>query len=406
MRYGRTFSTHFTFHNAGQGLFYSGRIGDFNFIYDCGSEKKVHIQSVVSEFKKNTLGKSTIDLLVLSHLHSDHVSGLDVLLDRTVVDTVVLPYLSPKERLMVALEGSNSSAWLRDFWADPVSYLDGKNVRRIVLFGVNEASPPEDVSEGGSNRFEGRKMDIDRLLKDEKLENQIRNREKQSVTNLLDQSRLLAKRHNISLMTNSGWLFRFFNVKQRDQKQDQFEECVTKTFPDDDLIDVIRDKSRLETLRTCYNMLGGDFNDTSLVLYHGPISGRLHRMNQCDFCPRVSFHRTKQSPNRLAIRLHRAVGHFLTGDVNFSKWTEISKHYGPYLFTVALALVPHHGSRSNWRQSALSDIANACWVTSAGISNKHGHPDPTVCQTITNSGSALQCTNEGAEVSSCGLFHT
>jgi len=28
----------FTFHNVGQGLFYSGKIENFNFIYDCGSE--------------------------------------------------------------------------------------------------------------------------------------------------------------------------------------------------------------------------------------------------------------------------------------------------------------------------------------------------------------------------------
>jgi len=397
------FSAHFTFHNAGQGLFYSGRIGDFNLIYDCGSENKRHIQSLVSEFKRSNPGKSNIDLLVLSHLHADHVSGLDALLDnQTVVDTVMLPYLSPEERLMVALGSSNSSERLRDFWADPISFLERKNVGRIVLFGANEASPPEDVS--GEN--EERKMNIDKLPRDEKLESQIREREGQSVTNLFNQNRLLAKRHNKSLIVSNRWLFRFFNIKQKDPKQDQFEQCVRKTFPNDDLVDIIRDNSKLKNLRACYDMLGGDFNNTSLVLYHGPISGRLYQMNQCNSCPRISFDRSEQSPNRLAIHLNRAFGHFLTGDVNFDKWAEIERHYGLYLSRVALALVPHHGSRSSWRQVALNDIVNACWVTSSGISNKHGHPDPTICRDIKNNGSDLQCANEGVEVNSCGLFHT
>ena len=395
--------TDFTFHNVGQGLFYSGRIEDFNFIYDCGSEKKRHLESVVSDFKRRKLGDSSIDLLILSHLHDDHVSGLDALLDnQTSVDTVMLPYLSPIERLMVSLGGSNPPAWLREFWADPVSFLIDRRVRRIVLFGENEASPPEDVSE----EYEERKMNIDKLPRDEKLETQIREREGQSVTNLFNQNRLLAKRHNKSLIVSNRWLFRFFNIKQKDPKQDQFEQCVRKTFPNDDFVDIIRDKSKLKNLRACYDMLEGDFNNTSLVLYHGPISGRLYQMHQCNCCPRISFERSEQSPNRLAIHLNRAFGHFLTGDVNFDKWTEIKKHYGLYLSRVALALVPHHGSRSSWRQVALNDIVNACWVTSSGISNKHGHPDPTVCRDITNNGSDLQCANEGAEVNSCGLFHT
>jgi len=30
----------FRFHPVGQGLFYSGRIGDFSFVYDCGTADK------------------------------------------------------------------------------------------------------------------------------------------------------------------------------------------------------------------------------------------------------------------------------------------------------------------------------------------------------------------------------
>ena len=160
----------------------------------------------VSEFKKNTLGESNINLLVLSHLHADHVSGLDALLAKTVVDTVMLPYLSPEERLVVALEETNPSGALRNFWADPISFLDRKNVGRIVLFGANEASPPEDVF----GEYEQREMNIDRLPRDEKLESQINDRERQSVTRLFNKNRLLAKKHNTNLVVSNGMAFQVF----------------------------------------------------------------------------------------------------------------------------------------------------------------------------------------------------
>ena len=398
----RTLAAEFTFHNVGHGLFYSGRIGDFNFVYDCGSRKKGQIQSAVREFKRNILRKSNIDMLVLSHLHADHISGLDILLDKTGVNTVFLPYLLPEERLMVALQDENPSVSLRSFWSDPLSFLYKKNVGRIILFGTNEASPPEDVSD----QYEEGRMDINRLLKDEKLESQIRDSESESVSRLLDTNKLFAKRHDRNLPIGNGWFFRFFNLHQKDSRQQRFERCVRRTFPNEDLIDIIKDKSKLEKLRTCYDMLRGEFNNTSLVIYHGPITSSLHQMNQCNTCSRISFRRTWQSPNRLSIQLHRVIGHLLTGDVNFGNWTEIARHYSSYLSRVDLALVPHHGSRRSWNRVALNDIVDACWVASAGISSKPRHPNSNVCRDITNAGSDLQCANEVTEVISCGRFHT
>ena len=99
MRTNEIVTASFTYHNIGQGLFYSGRINDFNFIYDCGSENKPQVESVVRDFKRNELQNSAIDLLVLSHLHADHVNGLNALFDTTIggqitVDTVLLPYFN------------------------------------------------------------------------------------------------------------------------------------------------------------------------------------------------------------------------------------------------------------------------------------------------------------------------
>ena len=406
----RIFMTDFTFHNVGQGLFYSGRIEDFNFIYDCGSESKTHIQSVVSDYKRSKLRNSHVDLLVLSHLHADHVSGLaDLLGDGIAVDAVMLPYLSPMERLMVSLDSNNPPEWLRRFWADPISYLVGKGARKIVLFGNSEASPPEDVPI--EEYFEDReKMDINKLPNDEKLEEEVRAKERKTVTDLLSQGTLFAKKHHLSLPVKKNWLFRFFNRKPDDLNRNIFEQCIKANLPDNDPIDIIRDRSKLRTLRTCYHKLAGDFNNTSLVLYHAPITNRLFRASQFGFCPCSPFpriSRTSQTPNKLTIHLHNRVGHLLSGDIDFkNNWSEISRHFGHYLSIADLVLVPHHGSKENWNQTALNRIANTCcWVISAGSNNKYGHPDPSVCQDIANSGSSFQCVNEGTEISIRSIIH-
>lgn len=101
----------FRFHNVGQRLFYSGilnnqKCGTFSFVYDCGTVSPLSfIRRKIDDFKLllpagRKDGNKRIDLLVISHLHDDHVSGLAELLDGVEIDTVVMPYMHEKLRLM------------------------------------------------------------------------------------------------------------------------------------------------------------------------------------------------------------------------------------------------------------------------------------------------------------------
>jgi len=107
-------NTFFSFHAVGQGLFYSGRLttqeGIYNFVYDCGSHhyRRYHkaLNQEIQQYLEG-LENGGIDLLILSHLHEDHVSGLGILLEResvrSCIDTVILPYFSPLERIVIAI---------------------------------------------------------------------------------------------------------------------------------------------------------------------------------------------------------------------------------------------------------------------------------------------------------------
>ena len=92
------------FNPVGEGLFFNldvytekGRI--FSTVYDCGSTWPKH--SLEKAIKNYTHGRRLIDLLTLSHLHQDHVNGTVQLMQKLKVGTVMLPYISPNERLKI-----------------------------------------------------------------------------------------------------------------------------------------------------------------------------------------------------------------------------------------------------------------------------------------------------------------
>ena len=93
-------------------------------VYDCGElHGPMRIVNLIKDYKKN-LNNTKIDMLVASHLHLDHVSGFDELLNNTRVRYVFLPYILPIQRLILAVSASaqaNQSYY--DFLADPVSYI-------------------------------------------------------------------------------------------------------------------------------------------------------------------------------------------------------------------------------------------------------------------------------------------
>ncbi len=143
---------------VGQGLFTSlsytptvggsRRCGRFKMIYDCGSGRSGRIpkslKRSIDELLKHDLGAfNSVDVLVLSHFHWDHVSGLPILLSQVEVEEVLMPYFTPCERLSFLLtELPPYLPWYIRFIADPVTFLLNLGVRRVTLVGRGESEPP------------------------------------------------------------------------------------------------------------------------------------------------------------------------------------------------------------------------------------------------------------------------
>lgn len=96
-----------TFHPVGHGAFYTERFYDehnqnvANIVFDCGRFEAAKenwssqlYKSWIEDYVKNRSGLAScdeIDILFISHFHTDHINGIDYLLRNYTVKKVVLP---------------------------------------------------------------------------------------------------------------------------------------------------------------------------------------------------------------------------------------------------------------------------------------------------------------------------
>ncbi len=108
------FSQNFTIHPVGHGLFYSGilKLGStikFSMVFDCGStseDRDIVFQKEIEEYRIQADIDNTkiLDLLIISHFSSDHVSHIRKLLEGIKVKRLVMPFVTFQERLFLVFK--------------------------------------------------------------------------------------------------------------------------------------------------------------------------------------------------------------------------------------------------------------------------------------------------------------
>lgn len=163
---------------VGQGLFSTGLISrqahaPFRWVYDCGTSNEKRRRLVLrglASLRAETRAdgkRDHINLFTVSHFDQDHVSGLKDLLRHFSVGTLMLPYVTPWDRLMIALdEGAAADSDLLAFLLAPTAYvlgLPGSEIGRIVLVGpsARPAGPP--VAPPRLDGPDGREFGLDDL---------------------------------------------------------------------------------------------------------------------------------------------------------------------------------------------------------------------------------------------------
>ncbi len=423
-----------TFHPVGQGLFYSAEVllnsrRMLRYVFDCGSEsRRAHLDSALEEFF-GTKTRATfeaiegdprrMDLVVLSHLHRDHLNGLPRLLGgnrspRFDVDLVVLPYLYPYERIVLAAEESARRPlprWYAEFLRDPVGYLRSRGAADVVLLRGGGGGDAPDLNEPtappGDQPPDGHES-MDRvthgLVKADARAQEECARQEAEMRGIPTPEVVCTTKGAIR---RSSWVFEFFNKAWGLDRVADLHAALLPIIEDRPLAKVLADRGLLSKVQGAYRAAFGDhgMNATSVAM--------LSRPEACDpsgltvellspIAARLSL--VKEDA---AFMLMGAPGFqaatLLTGDLPVPYlWPEVEGKFGLQLgpdgIQLATFQVPHHGAPDGWNLKQVGPTT-AVLAISAGLKNRHGHPNRAVLRDITSRGMPLLWSHERAGAS-------
>jgi len=351
------------FHPIGQGALYTERFSHFTVIYDCGSETD---ESLVEACVSETLThREALDAVFISHLHNDHVNGLESLLGSWHVKKVFLPLIAPDESVLLCLH--NAVNHKRDQFIEQLIWLSSSvdstmrgNDSPFVLVKPFEGHPPDPES-GPSYTVDACRGSIE--------------------------SGALLRRNRAD-----RWIFVPFNF-QRPTRARRLRVALDKLgIRIQDGKDFSRiwnnTRSRAE-LVNAYADLPGNPNANSMTLYSGPESA----LGDDSFF----FH-----PIYFALSLGEGdiasskAGCLYMGDYEARgarKYQDLSLCYGRYWPLIGTLQVPHHGAYLNFNP-ALNRNGPAYNIISAGVSNPYRHPHPLTLRQIVASNCTPIVVNE------------
>jgi hypothetical protein len=320
----------FGFANVGQGLFYFGNISStasqkpfYNFAFDCGSISKAKDNYINSSIPLAFLGNN-LDLLVVSHLHEDHINGYKNLCKLGYTpQRIILPYLDfdgfsfADKQLILATYYSLDSTPSEDILTDISPILE--NYQR----GDNPRWERQDNGYNENSAFRFRFLTIN-------------------------------SRHfptNGIAIGNIKWSFYLINKSVSSQTLINIKNDLIDLVGQSDLRDFLKSKRNRGKIKKIYLKYVSDLNLTSTILFHWPT----------------------ESPAILTM---------LTGDFLFEK--DSTLNYDILNFVSSLkptsffVSIPHHGSSKNYvafKHLLLSvECSNIDCFVSFGIDNTFGHP--------------------------------
>lgn len=403
----------FTFHGVGQGLFYSGKINigetKKRIVYDCGTffDKRLLQHEIDKAF---SYGES-LDLLVISHVDQDHISGIRYLLDRvSEVKALFMPYMEPEEMAFYAVKYESRRRQHEDYIDTILDFEDivsNEKIQKVIMLTDQEGDGDPVAAEGNgpediSFKFRG-------------------NKEKQKIIdNALKKKRIQVAHYDGALTFPRAWDFRFCVQDNGRNDRKKFHESLEKqgliiqSFRD--LREIWESAEQLARLKAAYkdvhkdlNSTSKDLNSTSLMLLHKPLGNdeffTTVFLNECcrlsSFFPWCCAWMRKSGKSLAGTTL-------LLGDARLrskAACETIKNCFSDGLEDCAIALVPHHGSKKNGCRRLLQCTKSEFWVVSFGIHGRYGHPDTEVLRDFGRSWDYVHgCTREEQKTFPCLLY--
>lgn len=335
---------------VGQGAFYCERFklnsGDKDFInvvYDCGSLRNP--KRVEKQIKAKFHEGETIHAVFISHLHDDHINGLEFLLKYCNVKNIFFPLTNRNGKTILTLyelsQGISFDDFSIKFIINPWSAIEGIKLYKEPprIHGIEPAQAYENLQEYDINETKS-------FLKNVSFE-------------------IFGEQNKLS----KNWLYIPFNFsfeERANQLFDKLKILLNNSFEDlSELGEVWRraDKKTKKAINDAYAEIEGSHNPNSMTLYSGTeeIRGRQRLMNNC--CCKCYYNDTIKN------------GCLYTGDYDASKkecFDKLKEIYNNYWKNIGCVQIPHHGSIYSYN-TGFSEMSSL-FVISAGQNNKFFHP--------------------------------
>jgi glyoxylase-like metal-dependent hydrolase (beta-lactamase superfamily II) len=357
---------------------------DFLYVYDCGSDP---LDGALEEVKRVVANRTTrqLDMLFVSHFDRDHISGIPHLLDRKKglqVDTIVMPYLEPVDRLIAFARTVDveTSAETAEFHAglvvDPIEAMQGFEPRVIILVAPSEedgeftriARPPAEPPVSAPGRAPW-KVETDGYPwgRHPPIQTQ-------------DGATILV-RGDFRIMDDGtgGWSLKPYVRRADRADREAFATAVEVLlrWPRGSFATKVEDKAERLLLVTKHREKIGraakwafkDKNQTSLSLYSGPLDPR-HGGAVYGGLPRPDQAR---------------IGWLGTGDAGLRCAGDIDRfrqHFRDELPIVSTLVLPHHGSIHNFDPARPAVIAELMVAAADPTRDSWIHPDPAIVAAV------------------------
>ena len=393
-------------HPVGQGGFHTGwlsslaspvSIGPLQghpllvWAYDCGSDQLAVLKNELKRVRGVPL-----NMLFLSHLDDDHVSGVDTLLTTVArVDEVVLPYLSDDGWVLHIAAGASSgslSGTYLDLASDPAGWFGRRGVRRLIYVDGSDDDGDEDTApdpvdpvrdepalpEDPRALPERLKIDWSRPLRP--LGDASPDDSKLVDGEQAPVETVLAERGAVATVNAEGatlnWVLAPFSFRPSRMKMAAFKAKLAIEFGPGltaaGYAAQARSHSGREKLRECYDTVWKTHNLHSMALYAGPAIAALGKV------PNTAWH--GGFTRRIVMP-----GWLSTGDFNLTvrkRRTRLIRYYTRYSSLVGQLTLPHHGSDHSFDAAIIGAYPNLASALAAVGANGHGHPGHTVQRTI------------------------
>lgn len=358
-----------TFHPIGQGAFYSevfiSENGENSFcvVYDCGSGMLLEYpnEELISQIQDTEFPHNTIDILFLSHFHSDHINGVKVLSAKNAIKKIVIPLVKDTDLFVCKKEDNDEMHLFCEALKDPRSLLERSN-NETKLIRVKPISDER-------NRDENLEpLDINEIQDDIEIES----------GTILSKSNLL-------------WHYIPFNYEERSIKEALTENNLldNKGNPDtnkmSEIIDVYKKFFGIKKS-------GREFNTNSLSVASIP-SGYSFIERCCEFHHRYR----RQFCNCFythCICCHPC-GCMYFGDSdlkkdNYKLLNKVKAHSENIVDCIGTVQIPHHGSKDYFDDEMFLTFRNhTIDIISFGLKNIYNHPNPETVIRIIQTGNIL-----------------